>query len=76
MARTLETMSNAVVAIEYMPESLSALGFDPQALLTWFHQRNFKMYSLGSGGRVTPGLSNELTSKGYLDLIFSRQSIT
>lgn len=75
MGATIARQPRAVVAIEYMPEALTNLGHDPQELLDWFGEREFRMYSLGKSGELTSGLSNELAEKGYVDLIFSRNEL-
>lgn len=72
MAATVEQQKPAVVAIEYMPAAMKELGYDPSAMLDWFSEREFMMYSLGKNGGLTPGLSDELAAKGYVDLVFSR----
>jgi hypothetical protein len=41
-------------------------------MLDWFREREFQMYSLGKNGGLVEGLSDELSAKGYVDLIFSR----
>jgi FkbM family methyltransferase len=76
MTATVEQQRRAAVAIEYMPEAMAALGYDPPALLDWFVEKGFRMYSLGRNGELTPGLSSELAEKGYVDLIFSRREVS
>ena len=76
MAATVGHQTRTVVAIEYMPEAMAALGYDPPALLDWFAERKFRMYSLGRNGELTAGLSGELAEKGYVDLIFSRDELS
>jgi hypothetical protein len=75
MAATIERQAHVAVAVEYMPEALEELGFNPPALLDWFRDRKFGMYSLGKDGELTSGLSAELAAKGYVDLIFSRSKL-
>jgi hypothetical protein len=72
MAATVAQQRRAVVAIEYMPAAMKELGYDPSAMLDWFREREFQMYSLGKNGGLVEGLSDELSAKGYVDLIFSR----
>jgi FkbM family methyltransferase len=76
MAATVANQVNASVAIEYMPEAITDLGYDPLELLDWFRQRNFRMYSLGKNGQLHAGMSSDLTQNGYVDLIFSRRALT
>jgi hypothetical protein len=75
MAATI-AQSKAAVAIEYMPEAMKDLGYDAHAMLDWFSEREFRMYSLGKRGELTQGLSSELSEKGYVDLVFSREKLT
>jgi hypothetical protein len=63
------------MAVEYMPQALEELGYQATALLDWFREREFKMYSLGKNGKLSRGLSDELATKGYVDLIFSRNPL-
>jgi FkbM family methyltransferase len=72
MAATVAQQRRTVVAIEYMPAAMKELGYDPSAMLDWFSEREFSMYSLGKNGGLVEGLSDELSAKGYVDLIFSR----
>jgi FkbM family methyltransferase len=65
----------AAIAIEYMPEAMTDLGYQAHALLEWFQAREFKMYSLSKDGRLTAGISNELAEKGYVDLVFTRAEL-
>lgn len=75
MATTIERQAQVAVAVEYMPEALEELGYNAPALLDWFRDRNFGMYSLGKDGELTCGLSADLATKGYIDLIFSRSKL-
>jgi FkbM family methyltransferase len=76
MTVTVEQQARSAVAIEYMPEAMAALGYDPPTLLDWFAEKGFRMYSLGKDGKLVDGLSDELTTKGYVDLIFSRAPLS
>ena len=76
MAATIARQPHAVVAVEYMPQAMEELGYDPTALLDWFRERRLHMYSLGKKGDLTAGLSSELGEKGYVDLIFSSNPLT
>lgn len=75
MARTIAEQLNTTVALEYMPEAMADLGHDPAALLDWFAERNFIMYSLGSKGDLTLGMGPDLDEHGYVDLVFSRTKL-
>ena len=75
MAGTLAQHSRVAVAVEYMPAAMENLGYDPSAMLDWFRERGFRMYSLGKNGELIDGLSSELAAKGYVDLILSREEL-
>jgi FkbM family methyltransferase len=75
MAEVVAQNPDASVAVEYMPEAMQDLGYEANALLDWFEQRGFRMYSMGKSGRLTKGMSEELSLKGYVDLIFSRREL-
>jgi len=75
MGATIAQQRSTAVAVEYMPEAMHDLGYDAEAMLDWFREREFRMYSLGKKGELTKGLSGELAEKGYVDLIFSRSEL-
>jgi FkbM family methyltransferase len=75
MADAIAQHTEASVAIEYMPEAIQHLGYNPPELLNWFTAREFKMYSIGRSGELSPGLHGGLAQDGYVDLIFSREAI-
>lgn len=75
MAATVAQQLDASIAVEYMPEAIKDLGYEPTELLDWFSQRDFRMYSLGKDGQLNTGLSIELAKNGYVDLIFSRTEL-
>lgn len=75
MEETLRTNPRAVVALEYMPKAMRELGFDAPALLRWFTERNYRLYSLTSAGDLIPGISHDLSSDGYTDLVFSTRDL-
>jgi FkbM family methyltransferase len=76
MTGTLAQHGRAAVAVEYTPAAMEDLGYEPSAMLDWFRERGFRMYSLGKRGELTSGLSDELAAKGYVDLIFSREELS
>jgi FkbM family methyltransferase len=49
MDRTLERNPTISVVLEYAPEALSSLGFDPAALIAFYRQRNFEMWIIDRG---------------------------
>jgi FkbM family methyltransferase len=76
MTATVARQVNVSIAVEYMPEAIIDLGYDPLDLLDWFRQRDFKMYSLESNGQLNAGMSSGLAENGYVDLIFSRADLS
>jgi FkbM family methyltransferase len=73
MGEVIQRNPEAAVAIEYMPEAMQDLGYAPHALLEWFEQREFRMYSLSRNGQLIRGMGEELAKNGYVDLIFTRK---
>jgi FkbM family methyltransferase len=79
MEQTLAANSNAVVAIEYAPSSISELGFEPKKLLDFFQDKNYFMYLLGRSGNLKPmqdeAIEKMVTKRGYIDLICSKKKL-
>jgi len=75
MEQTLLENPNAVLALEYAPEAMSELGFEPAAMLQWLEQRGFRAYTLSRNGRLQPGVPRDFSKAGYVDLLFSRKPI-
>lgn len=75
MQHTLEANPRIVVAVEYSPEHLVELGFQPQQLLDFFRERAFHPYAL-SRRRHDPVLRKwdwtTMDPEGYMDVLFSR----
>jgi FkbM family methyltransferase len=75
MEQTLSNNPDAVVALEYSPESMTDLGFQPEALLDWFGANGYICYSLDKNGTLSEGTSDALQKGGYGDLVFSRTEL-
>lgn len=75
MERTLETNPGCAVMMEFMPEALTALGFDPDELLCWFEKRGFLAHTIHGNGHLSPSSPRNLGSNRYVDLLFSRRKI-
>jgi len=75
MERTLADNPRAILALEYMPEAMRELGFQPEDLLTWLQQRDYQAYTLEKHGRFRPGVADLSGGQGYLDLLFSREKL-
>lgn len=79
MRRTLEEFPAACVCIEYSPEGLLELGFDPEKVLDFFRARGYGIYVLTRAG-IQPAATNSVIEglvekAGYVDLICSRQTL-
>lgn len=79
MEKTLAANPNAVVALEYMPDSIRELGFEPEKITKFFQDRKYFIYLIGKKGNLAIAnhqLMNELAKKrGYIDLLFSRKPL-
>jgi FkbM family methyltransferase len=79
MSRTLEKFPGMRVCLEFMPEAIAELGFQPSALLKFFSVRGYRFYALTR--EALQSVSDEaairglLGSAGYVDLLFSRDEI-
>ncbi|MGK7905159.1 MAG: FkbM family methyltransferase [Hormoscilla sp.] len=77
MAKTLAANPDVVVALEYMPSSLTELGFSPTDLLYFFQEKNYSMYVINKIGELEIAsselLKDRIAKRGYIDLIFSKR---
>ena len=74
MQRTVEANPDVAITVEYMPEAIESLGFEPRALLEWFGAHGFSIYRLMRDGSLQPGVPELLDERGYLDLLCLRVS--
>ncbi len=76
MTTTLQLNPNALVAVEYFPQGIAQLGFNPQNLLLFFEKRGYGMYTLERHGRLAKAdyssASQLVQARGYVDLLFSK----
>jgi FkbM family methyltransferase len=77
MKNVLEKFPQAVVCLEYSPDALRELGFEPHMLLDFFRTRGYHLYVLT---REEPrfladdnSLEAVLRDQGYLDLLCSKR---
>jgi FkbM family methyltransferase len=77
MQNTLERFPLAVVCLEYSPDALRELGFEPRKVLDFFRTRGYHLYVLT---REEPQLLADdnslealLKDQGYLDLLCSKR---
>lgn len=80
MKNTLERFPQAVVCLEYSPDALRELGFEPRNLLDFFRTRGYQLYVLT---REEPrlvaddnSLEASLKEQGYLDLLCSKHHLS
>ena len=73
MEETLEANPELNVVLEYSPQAMRELGFDPLSLVQWFTKRDLKLWCINRGGRLSPGLPEGIADSGYADLLFSRR---
>jgi FkbM family methyltransferase len=76
MERTLTGNPRAILALEYMPDAMRELGFNPEDLLTWLRQRDYLAYTVEKRGRIRPGIADLSGGQGYIDLLFSRERLS
>jgi FkbM family methyltransferase len=75
MEQTLSKNPDAVVALEYSPDSMRDLGFQPEDLLDWFRAKGYICYSLHKNGALSQGTPTAPQKGGYCDLVFSRAEL-
>jgi FkbM family methyltransferase len=74
MESTLAANPRAILALEYMPNAMRELGFQPEELIAWLEERGYKIYRIEKHGRLNPGLGDPSDGRGYCDLLFSRDN--
>jgi FkbM family methyltransferase len=72
MERTLAQNPRAILALEYMPQAMRELGFEPQDLLQWIAEREYRVYILGDNGALHPAAADRLAQDGYDNLLLTR----
>jgi FkbM family methyltransferase len=79
MQQTLAANPDAAIAIEYAPEAMVDLGFEPQSLLQFFETRNYLIYILNLKGHLAPAsfdlIQKKVQERGYVDLICSKKNL-
>lgn len=78
MAGTLEDNPKIAVVLEYAPEALSSLGFDPAALIDFYRRRNFAMWVIERDGlrSVTPEeLPSQVGPTSYVNILCRRVGV-
>jgi FkbM family methyltransferase len=72
MDKTIEENPEITVVLEYMPEAMRELGFEPADLIRWLDGRGFRTYYIQPKGRLAAVLPSHVEKSGYVDLMFSR----
>jgi FkbM family methyltransferase len=79
MQQTLTANPDVAIAVEYAPEAMIDLGFEPQDLLEFFQTRNYLTYILDTKGYLTPAsfdlIQKKVQERGYADLICSKKDL-
>ncbi len=76
MEKLLAANPNLTIALEYMPEAMTDLGFSAEALLQWLRDRDFFIYLLRPDGRLTPVPGTvPVGERGYEDIVCRRTPI-
>jgi FkbM family methyltransferase len=77
MTNTLERFPDLCVCLEYCPNAMAELGFEPSKLLDFFRINGYKLYTLQSGNPklLDDSISIQETLKDvdYADLLFSKR---
>ena len=74
MELTLDRNPGAALALEYTPEGMRALGFEPEELLAWFAKRNYHAYSMENDGSLEVANYDRLNTAPYANLLFTRSA--
>ena len=74
MSATLGANPDASVILEYMPQAMRELGFEPTQLLEFFAERGFTLYCIGPKGTLSAGIPTQDLGGGYINLLCSRQN--
>jgi len=73
MERTLERNPGAAVALEYTPEGMRVLGFEPRDLLDWFEGRNYEAREIDGDGSLSPADVRGINEKAYCNVLFTNR---
>jgi FkbM family methyltransferase len=79
MKRTLERFPGLCICLEYCPNAMIELGFEPSRILDFFRVSGYKPYILHNSNRVIladqDSLKRSLHNVDYVDLLFCRQAL-
>jgi FkbM family methyltransferase len=79
MANTLQRNKDLVLALEYSPDAMRELGFEPDKLIEFFREQNFFIYVIENNGRIQPlnqaAIETALQDRDYANLLISANNI-
>ena len=77
--KTLSEHKDIAVVFEYSPDSIQELGLDPQIVLTFFEEQDFKLFFLNRKSGLRPFLLGdieaELSANGYCEIVAARSDL-
>ena len=73
MERTLAANPECAVALEYAPDAMREMGFDPEALMRWCSDQGFRIYTLERNGELREGIV--MNGREYIDIVLSRKPL-
>jgi FkbM family methyltransferase len=77
LEKVLAANPKLTIALEYMPEAMTDLGFSAEELLKWLRDRDFFLYLLRFDGVLTPvSGSVPVGKRGYEDIVCRRTAIS
>jgi len=80
MRRTLENFPEMVIALEYAPDGMRELGFEPLVLLDCFRSAGYQIHILTRAAtRLAPdnrAIDAAVERKGYVDLLCSKKVLS
>lgn len=75
MQNTLRQSPDLAIVLEFMPSAMRELGFDPSRLIDFLLERDFEIYLVHRGGRLSRGMPRVVNDSSYFNLLFSRRPI-
>jgi FkbM family methyltransferase len=75
MERTLSRWPDCTIALEYMPQALTTLGFKPEELFAWIDKQRLNVWMLRHDGGFSEWKPASNLHRGYADLLLSRRSL-
>jgi FkbM family methyltransferase len=79
MKETLESFPNLCTCLEYCPDAMVELGFDPMKLTEFFLARGYRLYTMTDGDLELSDeilIKHKVNEQGYIDFLCSRRPLT